>query len=68
MKKTLIWLLLAAFLLPSCSQNTPGNTDTSAPDSTTPQVTEATAGRAEIEEEGELWFADNDGEVILFEA
>lgn len=31
------------------------------------KVTEATAGRAEIEEEGELWFADNDGEVILFE-
>ena len=31
------------------------------------KVTEATAGRAEIEEEGELWFADNDGEVMLFE-
>ena len=31
------------------------------------KVTEATAGRAEIEEEGELWFADNDGEVLLFE-
>ena len=31
------------------------------------KITEATAGRAEIEEEGELWFADNDGEVLLFE-
>lgn len=31
------------------------------------KVTEATSGRAEIEEEGELWFADNDGEVLLFE-
>ena len=31
------------------------------------KVTEATAGRAEIEEEGEVWFADNDGEVMLFE-
>ena len=31
------------------------------------KVTEATAGRAQIEEEGELWFADNDGEVLLFE-
>lgn len=31
------------------------------------KVTEATAGRAEIEEEGELWFADNGGEVMLFE-
>lgn len=31
------------------------------------KVTEATSGKAEIEEEGELWFADNDGEVLLFE-
>lgn len=31
------------------------------------KVTEATSGRAEIEEEGELWFADNNGEVLLFE-
>ena len=31
------------------------------------KVTEATAGRAEIEEEGEVWFADNNGEVMLFE-
>lgn len=31
------------------------------------KVTEATSGRAEIEEEGELWFADNDGSVLLFE-
>ncbi len=31
------------------------------------KVTEATSGRAEMEEEGELWFADNDGEVLLFE-
>lgn len=31
------------------------------------KVTEATSGRAEISEEEELWFADNDGEIILFE-
>ena len=31
------------------------------------KVTEATSGKAEIEEEGELWFADNEGEVLLFE-
>ena len=31
------------------------------------KVTEATSGRAQIEEEGELWFADNNGEVLLFE-
>ena len=31
------------------------------------KVTEATSGRAEIEEEGELWFAEKDGEVLLFE-
>lgn len=31
------------------------------------KVTEATSGKAEIEEEGELWFADNNGEVLLFE-
>lgn len=31
------------------------------------KVTEATSGRADIEEEGELWFADNAGEVLLFE-
>ena len=31
------------------------------------KVTEATSGKAEIEEEGELWFADCDGEVLLFE-
>ena len=31
------------------------------------KVTEATAGKAEIEEEGELWFADNDGEILLFD-
>lgn len=31
------------------------------------KVTEATSGKAEIEEEGELWFADSDGEVLLFE-
>jgi len=31
------------------------------------KVTEATAGKAEIEEEGELWFADNEGEVLLFD-
>ena len=31
------------------------------------KVTEATSGRAEISEEQELWFADNDGEIILFE-
>lgn len=32
------------------------------------KVTEATSGRAEIEEEGELWFADNAGETLLFES
>ncbi len=32
------------------------------------KVTEATCGRAEIEEEGELWFADNAGETLLFES
>ncbi len=31
------------------------------------KVTEATSGKAEIEEEGELWFADNEGEVLLFD-
>ena len=31
------------------------------------KVTEATSGKAEIEEEGKLWFADCDGEVLLFE-
>lgn len=31
------------------------------------KVTEATSGKAEIVEEGELWFAENDGEVLLFE-
>lgn len=31
------------------------------------KVTEATSGKAEIEEEGELWFADKEGEVLLFE-
>lgn len=30
------------------------------------KVTEATSGRAEISVEDELWFAENDGEVILF--
>ncbi len=30
------------------------------------KVTEATSGRAEISVEEELWFAENDGEVILF--
>lgn len=30
------------------------------------KVTEATSGKAEIEVEEELWFADNNGEVILF--
>jgi len=43
MKKYLACFLLAALLLPSCSQNAPDSTDTSAPDSTTPQVTETTA-------------------------
>ena len=43
MKKYLACFLLAALLLPSCSQNAPDNTDTSAPDSTTPQVTEPPA-------------------------
>lgn len=31
------------------------------------KVTEATAGKAEISEEEELWFADCNGEVILFD-
>lgn len=30
------------------------------------KVTEATSGRADISVEEELWFADNEGEVILF--
>ena len=30
------------------------------------KVTEATSGRAEISVEEELWFAENQGEVILF--
>ena len=30
------------------------------------KVTEATSGRAEISVEEELWFAENNGEVILF--
>lgn len=30
------------------------------------KVTEATSGRAEISVEGELWFAENLGEVLLF--
>ena len=39
----------------------------SEPEGFIKKVTEATAGRAEIEEEGEVWFADNGGEVMLFE-
>ena len=31
------------------------------------KVTEATSGKAEIVEEGELWFAESEGEVLLFE-
>ena len=30
------------------------------------KVTEATSGRAEISEEDEVWFAENEGEIILF--
>lgn len=31
------------------------------------KITEATSGRAVTEEEGELWFADQNGTVLLFE-
>ncbi len=54
MKKTLVWLLLAALLLPACSQDTTDSKDTSAVDTTAPQVTETTVetttGRADAKD------------------